>query len=178
MATFDDDITRLWILVGKRPRKTTDASAIRQVIVNSSWCAFEAGASLCAFAMTNSPMSFYPYDPIGLRKAAGPVLTVIGRSVNWDDKLHVFGDCDINLQALMKDRFVYQDNRFAFEYVNQINPGGATHYRTPDRIRESKLRLVEKWGGTSAGNWKCKSSYGGTGERVVVTTKRRQSLKV
>jgi len=167
-----DDIKSVWCVVGAKPRQIVEPAAVHRLILTTAWMAIEAGVSCFSFASTANPRKFSHHDPIGLRTIGGPVIGVLGKRVLFDERLPAYELADLNLQALLVDRWVISDNRFAFE-TSPVEFGGSTHMRTADHLESARSVLTSKWGVQEGGNWGIKSTA--TGDNVVVTTERRVS---
>lgn len=170
----DDDVKCCWCLVGRKPRRIDDPASVGRILMGTAWLAYEAGVSCFSYSPTTNPLKFHQFDPLGMDRVAGPVVGIIGRKVLFDEQLPALGDVDLNLTALLQDRWAIQDRRYAFE-TSEVATGGSSNMRTADKIAESKSMLAKKWGGTGK-NWESRISRGGD-ESVVVTTERKQATK-
>lgn len=146
VVTFDDDITHVLCLVGRRARKITDPEAIYQIIQNASVIARQIGVSLFSFAITGNILNFSPDDPFGLTHAHGPCLGFVGRKILPDMRLYHSTDADLTVEALFKDRIVWQDTRFMFQHSFMSNRGGNRHMITQETWASDMKLLKRKWG--------------------------------
>lgn len=176
LVLIGDDVERVYCLVGRRPRQIKDPEAIWQVIYQAASVAHELNITCFAFAMTADIRKFFPYQPFGLNKCAGPCLGFNGRNVVADPRLARYTDVDINLACLLKDRFCWQDCRFAFTHSFQNNVGGATHVHTVEHSQRDLATLASKWGPPGPDRlWDVVESQGRT--RTIIKVKRRQQIK-
>lgn len=171
VVTFDDDVSRLVCLVGRRPRNIVDPAAVLRVLLNSAAIAKQIGAPLFGYAVTANILSFSPYDPFAFLKAFGPVLGFVGRRIYPDPHLNHSTDADMALQALLKYRIVWQDTRFCFEHKIMTNSGGNRHFITIDKWRADQKYLKRKWG-----VYVKEQTSGGVTRTVINDVTRRQKL--
>lgn len=171
---FDDDITRVICLVGRRRRIITDPASIYVLIHNTATIAESIGISLFSFALNANILSFNPHDPFDLTKAVGPCLGFIGRRILPDPRLGQ-RDTDITLQALLKDRCMWRDTRFYFDHGFQTNVGGNRSVTTKKRWEQDLKLLKKKWGSYIA---EVKSFANGCTMTRPIGIKRRWKVKV
>ena len=177
VVLLDDDVKHVVSLVGRRARKITDSDAIRQIILNAAQIAHGSDFTCFSFAITENLLDFVPHDPFGFTKANGPCLGFVGRRILPDPQMVHYTDCDITLQALLRDRAVWQDKRFAFVHSFQSNVGGGTHMHTTEKSNQMLAVLRRKWGSPGPDRiWDHVVSGGKT--RTVAKVTRRQPLEV
>ena len=171
VVIFDDDVYRVSCLVGRKSRRIEDPAAIRRILLNSAAIAEGIGASLFSYAITANILDFMPFDPFALLKANGPCLGFVGRRILPDPELSHNTDADLSLQALLKDRFVWQDTRFMFEHRIMTNAGGNRHVITKERWQRDRQHLKRKWG-----EYLEEKDSGGVSRMVIANVARRQKL--
>jgi len=146
VVILDDDVFRVLCVVGRKARAITDPEAIRRILLNAATIAEGTSASIFSFgagAIHESPVrSFLPYDPFSISKLAGGCVGFVGRKILPDPKLHHGVDTDVNLAALLKDRIVWQDNRFVFERRALLKP----IVPNKESWKRDRKYLAQKWG--------------------------------
>lgn len=175
IVSLDDDVRRVWSLVGRRSRKITDPEAIWMILFQAAVVTQELGISCFSFATTPNILDFVPHDPIGLTKALGPCLGFVGRNIIPDESMDHQTDTDLSLQCCMKDRFVWQDCRFAFEHSFQSNAGGGTHKLSAADF-EKYLKILERKWGSKGLYWDAVESAGKL--RTIIRVRRRQTIEL
>lgn len=173
MFFVDDDIRYLKVVAGFKTasRVITDPIAIQQIIENASYTAREIGAPVFGFAQTSGDVRKYrPTDPIKFNTWVGAAIGFVGRDIRYDTSLLVRTEIDLCLRAMLTQRIVYQDSRFAFIAHNMFKAkGGNAHMRSEARNQHELNRLQERWG-------KHLRQIKGKGVvRLKVSVKRRQS---
>jgi len=96
--------------------------------------------------MSANVIGFVPHDPFRFMKSSGGVLGFVGRRVVADPNLAYSTDCDLSLQALLKDRILFQDTRFRFEHHDQTNTGGARPFTSTESHARIARYMKRKWG--------------------------------
>ncbi|HWP59507.1 MAG TPA: hypothetical protein VNL14_16565 [Candidatus Acidoferrales bacterium] len=173
VVIFDDDVSRVICLVGRKARVITDPVAVYRIIFNAASIAEGIGVSLFSFAITPNILNFFPYDPFGFLKANGPCLGFVGRRLLPDTALSHNTDADLTLQALLKDRIVWQDTRFMFEHQIMTNAGGNRHAISAGSWSADRHYLKRKWGA-----YLQEQVSGGVTRMVVKDVARRQKLEL
>jgi hypothetical protein len=173
VVIFDDDIHRVVCLVGRKARVIEEPAAIRRILFNSANIAAAIGATLFSYAITANILDFFPYDPFAFIKANGPCLGFVGRGILPDPALSHNTDADLSLQALLKDRFVWQDTRFMFEHRIMTNSGGNRHVISKESWARDRKYLKRKWG-----EYLQEKDSGGVTRMVVSNVARRQKLSL
>jgi hypothetical protein len=177
VVIMGDDIKSVSSLVGKRSRKIKDPEAILQILLNAAEIAEGIGCTCFSFAITANLLDFEAQEPFGFVKANGPCLGFVGRNVLPDARLKHYTDVDITLAALLKDRVVWQDRRFAFDHSFQSNLGGGTHLHSTADSEWYLKYLTQKWGSPGKDRiWDVQKSGGKT--RTIARVRRRQKLEL
>lgn len=145
---LDDDVSKVYAIVGQRQRKITDPADIRQIILNAAHIAQTIGTACFGFnhtADTRHVSSLKPFTFGGY--VNGFAFGVVGRSVRFDAELDTKQDIDFSLQCLQHHRILWKDNRFAFvtrEWFKR--PGGMAGVRTQESLGRDIARLKARWG--------------------------------
>jgi hypothetical protein len=175
IVILEEDVFRALCLVGRRPRAIADPEAIRRILLNAAAIAEGIGASLFSFAASSNIVHFTPYDPFGMMKVAGGAVGFVGRKVLPDPALNHAVATDLNLQALLKDRIVWQDTRFVFERRAPagLRTGAPASSTAPDKALWARDRrhLKQKWG-----DYIEEKKVGGITRLVVTNVTRREKF--
>ena len=143
----DDDITALIALPGWRVRRYRDPDVARGVLEGTAQCAMDAGAGLFGFNQNDFQLYFDPQEPFRLARWIGSVIGFVGdHGLRYDENCSLHEDADLALQALMRQRIVWCDNRWRFTNLRFTNAGGNTGHRTKAREEAEREYLKEKWG--------------------------------
>ena len=162
----DDDIDTLYCMTGKLIRRIEDPEIVYQVICQAAHCALDLGTSVFGF---NQAWDVRKYrEPFSFSGWAGGVIGVTGRELRFMEQQKFRVDVDYFLQALLKDRVIWKDERFSFSQAREKNLGGNSIYRTSEALEAEIRKLKNKWGKYF--------SYRQTksGENTQVKVKRRQ----
>ena len=118
IVMIDDDFKGVRCLVGRSTRRYTKREDIQQIIENSMSIAEDLDISLFYWNREPNPMSFLATNPFRFVGGfASSAFGVRGRKLNFDERLKVRGeDVDLTLQALLKDRIIFSDTRFYFDF--------------------------------------------------------------
>lgn len=175
----DDDVTKMVTLVGRRFRKFTDPNAIMQITLNAANCAEGAGASLFSFGPSVVITHHTPMVPFRFTRIEASVFGMIGRRLRFDPHVRQHDDADITLQALLTDRIVWQDARFAPEHNFMTKPGGNSENRGKDRMTAELRYLTKKWGKFLRQTWRGQHVQGLKGRGIAefslsIRVQRRQ----
>lgn len=145
----DDDVSELGVVAGRGTRhaQIRDPQAVAQVIANAAECAQVLGTPIFGFSQNGADVrKFRPQDPFVLATWVGGAIGVIGRELRYDTELRLRADIDFCLQALLKYRCIFMDNRFAFVHQRFNNTGGNAHQRSGERNAYELAYLKHKWG--------------------------------
>ena len=72
---------------------------------------------------------------------------VIGKSIRYDRSLTYGEDIDLTMKHLLRNRIVYIDNRFYFDFGKAWgNQGGLQGIRTSEIETRDRARLQRRWG--------------------------------
>lgn len=146
VVQVDDDVHSLYSLTGFS-KKTLDTPRIAaRVIATTALCAQDSGARVFGFNQTWDVRKFMPFKPFLLNSWTGGVIGVIGKSLRFDTFLKLRADIDFCLQSLMKDRFVWIENRYSFVHKRWAGSGGNASNRSEARHKEEIEYLQRKWG--------------------------------
>jgi hypothetical protein len=177
----DDDLRYVYSMAHARRKFYESAGEVRRIIENAMTCAHDLGIHLFCFAVTGRPLSYEPCKPIRLVSVAMGTFGVIGRDLRFDTKLERGEDVDISLRALLKDRVIYQDQRFKFDCGGMNKGGGGCQgVRSGRKYEEDTRCLEERWGQYVGLRGKPKLSQlsGATSavERVSICVTRRSKM--
>jgi len=145
----DDDVGFLGVVAGRGTRRAQlrEPDAIAQVVANAAHCAQVLGTPVFGFSQNGADVrKFRPQDPFVLATWVGGGIGIIGRELRYDTELRLRADIDFCLQALLKYRCVYMDNRFALVHQRFNNTGGNAHQRSGERNAHELAYLRQKWG--------------------------------
>lgn len=143
----NDDVKSLYSVVGFRPRKITEPEAIERIILNAANICEALGISCFSFSpFQDDVRKFRPQKPFSLTRLEGAMLGIIDRKVRYDPKIKQFDDVDLSLQCCLKERFVWQDSRFAADHNFITKSGGNTVSRGLDNTKRELQYMKRKWG--------------------------------
>ena len=143
----DDDIVRLTALPGWSPRRYRDPAVALQVLQATAQCAIDAGCGVFGFNQSPHPLYFSPTEPFRLARWVGSVIGFVGdHGLRYDEKLQFHEDADLALQALLRQRIVWCEDRWSFEPLRLTNPGGMTGQRSAAAEKSECEHLLRKWG--------------------------------
>lgn len=169
----DDDVRYLKVVAGFKTasRVIRDPRAIAQVAENAAYIAGEIGAPIFGFAQTSGDVRKYkPTDPINMSGWVGSVIGVYGRKIDYDTTLRMRADIDFCMRALLQERIIFVDTRFAFVHHKMFaHKGGNAHMRSQERSEREIGVLKQRWGDL------IQVKEAKTTIRIVVRVKRRQT---
>jgi glycosyltransferase involved in cell wall biosynthesis len=169
---FDDDIRIVENLQNYSPLTITDPEQIEWIIQNTAWNAYEAGAHIFGWSQKGDVRKYRPDRPFSFTNWVGTAIGVIGREYSFIENNKLKVDADICLQALLKDRFIWNDERYYFRNMKDGNTGGNSFWRNEETVLKEIEYLKKKWGKwIKIGQVKSKRS-------LSLTVKRQQSIKL
>jgi hypothetical protein len=143
----NDDVKSLYCVVGFRPRKIVDPEAVERIILNSANICEGLGISCFSFSpFQDDVRKFRPQKPFSLTRLEGAMLGIIDRKLKYDPNVSQFDDVDLSLQCCLKERFCWQDSRFAAEHNFITKGGGNTISRGLDNTKRELQYMKRKWG--------------------------------
>ncbi len=143
----DDDLRKVTSVMSGTA--TTDPDVILDIIENAVQVASDYPFGLIGWNAVANPMQFQHYKPIRL---VGPVrgcfcIANEARKRKFDTNLVDREDFDFVMQALLKDRIVYIESRFYFDFGNCLEgTGGLQGKRTDANLSRSNFQLAKRWG--------------------------------
>lgn len=146
MFLANDDLLDLRSNIGWRARHYREPEIIASLLETLAVCAKDVDAYLFGFGHHQSK-PYYPHTrPF---KVNGYVRNVLGfrrgHDLRWD--VPMYGDVDLALQAMLKHRIVWRDDRFVWtDAPLGSNFGGNAGRRTSEALLVGKERMKEKWG--------------------------------
>lgn len=143
----NDDVKSLYCVVGFRPRKIVDPEAIERIILNSANICTDLGISCFSFSpFQDDVRKFRPQKPFSVTRLEGAMLGIIDRKVRYDPNVRQFDDVDLSLECCLKERFVWQDSRFAADHNFITKSGGNTVSRGLENTKRELQYMKKKWG--------------------------------
>ena len=143
----DDDVTAMFCVSALSAYDMTGVDSIWHALLSAAVCARDLGVSLFGFNQGNGDARKYqPGRPFSLTSWIGGVVGVVGRRVRWNPKQRLKADVDAVMEALLKDRILWVDQRFSFVQHRDHNKGGNEPYRGSTQTKTDILRLESKWG--------------------------------
>lgn len=143
VCIFDDDVKAIRYIGGNKRRKLTPTE-VAYVICNLAQMTDDLGLHTFSFTMKNG-MTYDPHKPFSLCATYSGFTGVIDRKYHFPD-LKLKTDVDYVLQNLLYDRIVFFDCRYAIETYIDSNTGGASLFRSDEKIKEERAVLCKKWG--------------------------------
>lgn len=143
VCIFDDDVKAIRYIGSERRRRLTPTEAVF-VICNLATMTDDLGLHTFSFTMKNG-MTFDPHKPFSLCATYSGMTGVIDRKYHFPD-LKLKTDVDYVLQNLLYDRIVFFDCRYSIETFIDSNTGGASLFRSDEKIKEERAILCKKWG--------------------------------
>jgi hypothetical protein len=144
----DDDVVRVTCVVGNRQRHILDPNDVHRIIENSANIANDLGTTLFGYSHTPDTRHFLSFRPFSFAGYVnGLSMGIIGRSIRFDPELDTKQDIDFSLQVLLRRRFLWRDNRFAFVAHDWFKlSGGSAGVRTSATLAKNIAHLKKKWG--------------------------------
>lgn len=146
---LDDDLQGVQVNVGNK-RFLTDSDEILAVIENSMRCCKDLG--LTTFCWSRTPNmtvinpSTRPIVPVQLVTAAFGIMGGARRQ-NFEEEFTARSCIDWTLRTLLKDRAVFADVRFYFDFGRPFaGAGGNVGLVTPDSFKAISLSIQKRWG--------------------------------
>ena len=84
--------------------------------------------------------------PLRLTRLEGAMMGIIGRKLKYDPNVSQFDDVDLSLECCLKERFCWQDSRFAAEHNFITKGGGNTISRGLENTKRELQYMKRKWG--------------------------------
>lgn len=149
IVMVDDDLKAVRSNVGSM-RRITAPDEILQIILNAAQNCLDTGVNVFGFARTENVVFMQcetepvkPMHPIyGLVGVIGPAKRIL-----YDETLRSRADLDWTLQVLLKERVVYADTRFYFDFgASFTGSGGHSGTVNANDFRDSILTIKERWG--------------------------------
>lgn len=149
VVMIDDDFRSVISMVGRRPKRITDAGAILQLIENGVNIACDLNISMYVWNRNANPMQFFAADPFGLvGPASGGIVYRGSKDCKPDSRLKNYADLDWTLQLLLTDRVVLCERKYYFDFGKVWGgAGGSQGTRTSESEEADRKLLGRKWGG-------------------------------
>jgi hypothetical protein len=146
VVMVDDDLKGIRPMVGKSRKLITDADRLLAIVANSVQVCEDLGIHLFAWSRNPNAAYFRAFDPMNLVAPLAGAFGVIGRDYRFAD-LSRGEDLDLTLQGLLKDRVVFIDNRYYFDFGKVgSGAGGLQGVRSDARRERDSAYLRRKWG--------------------------------
>ena len=143
----DDDLQNICSHVGERQRHIIEPKLIKQIFNNSINICNDLDIKLFGYNRNGHPKWFKPFDPFSVTSPCAGCFGVIGRDYNFDKDMFTRQDIDLTMQVLLKDRIVFVDNRFYFNFGTVWKgEGGCQGLRTQEQEEQTKKLMYKKWG--------------------------------
>jgi hypothetical protein len=145
----DDDVSHLRMNAGRTTAAATvvDPEIALQMVKNAARIARGLGTCVFGFSQHSGDVrKFHPQNPFSLNNWVGGAIGIIGRELRYDTSLKLRADIDYCLQALLKYRCVFVDERCAMMHQRFNNTGGNAHMRSGERNERELAYLKNKWG--------------------------------
>jgi hypothetical protein len=142
----DDDIAKVWCMVGRAGHEVSGAENIRQIIENAAEIAEAIGAPVFGFDQAWDVRKFHPMEPFLMTGWVSTALGFIGREIAYDETLLSQADIDFCLRCLLKKRLIFVDQRFSFVCKRFNNRGGSAGIRSMAKYREQIDKVCRRWG--------------------------------
>lgn len=147
LCMVDDDIHACTSRVGFKVRQIRDPAQVAAIVERAAICAVDAGIGVFGFGQGANPIHYYPYRPIVFNTWVGTVFGVTNRDLRFDERLTLHDDLDFCLQAMLRHRIVWTDNRYHFSHDLFKGHGGNAVYRSSERHQREIALIKSKWGG-------------------------------
>ena len=143
-----DDIHQARCLVGWRARAYRDPELIRGLLESTAVCARDAGAYLFGFGHHVVPTYLYNDKPFSLNAYVRELYGFRrGHGLRADKNVEQHYDVDVALQALLKHRIIWRDDRWVFDAQPLgAGKGGEAGVRTQEAVDHAARAMVDKWG--------------------------------
>lgn len=141
---FDDDIKKMTWNCDVRTREMSIEELLDMLQV-TALMSREAGSPLVSFTSRDA-RHYSAIKPFSFNRWAGTVLGINGREFRFDEKLKTKVDADFSLQVLLKNRFIWSDNRIGYDPAFDTNTGGLSIIRTSKVVGNDIRYLKLKWG--------------------------------
>jgi hypothetical protein len=181
ICAFDDDFRGCTAMVGQKVRSITDPGSILQIIISTATVARDIGAPIFGWNRQAHPGAFRPHDPFSfVAPCAGGWGQSLppGERILPDRRLYNQEDLDCAMQALLKKRILFVDNRHYMDFglVGQ-GVGGNQISRSSDREKHDDDLLKSKWAGCiDIGARKPMKGKSMGGRKMSVKVKRKSKL--
>jgi len=143
----DDDIKHFYSQTGLRKRRFECPETAEAVLLKTALAAKDSGAKLFGFSQSARQLNYNGTKPIAHCGWVGGIVGIIGRTLSYDTKLLLRADVDLCLQSLVKNRFIWIDNRFCFVHKRFNDTGGNAINRSAERHEAEIAYLKKKWKG-------------------------------
>lgn len=127
IVLIDDDIKSVKVINGQRARSYTNHEDVYQLVESMMTTARGIGASFFAAANIGNPLYYNTNKPFSLNFTTGSVKGQNGypRPLKVDPRLNARDDINVMMEALVRDHFMFADERLRFDIgVTSLGKGG------------------------------------------------------
>lgn len=149
VVMLDDDLKGVRCNVGSM-RYITNPDEIRDIIYNAAQNCLDVGVNVFGFSRTENVMWLKAeVEPI---KPMHPIYGCVGvignaKRIEYDEGLPSRADLDWTMSVLLRERVVYADVRFTFDFgASFTGSGGNSGLVSGDDFRESMIAVKRRWG--------------------------------
>lgn len=148
VVRVDDDLKSVRCIVGQRARSYTEEEDLLGILEQGKEVSNDLGYSLWHYGYLRNPMYYLPQEPFQMfRGIAAQIYGIHDRKLVYDRNMIVHEDMDITMQAYLKDRVAWHDNRFIWQFGRpNEGAGGLQGQRTEEREMLAFGEMVKKWG--------------------------------
>jgi len=148
LLMVDDDFKcRVQVMCAERPYNMTRTEDIRQVVANTATASKDVGAGMFGFASSGRPMFYKPQEPFAVFGFIQQAIGIHDKSILPDLSMKNMEDADMCLQCALRDRYMFIDQRFHFDFgLVWSGTGGLQGVRTTEQEAKDRAYLAEKWG--------------------------------
>lgn len=148
LLMIDDDFRcRVQVLCAEKPYNLTRPEDIRQIVVNTAQASRDVEAGMFGFASSGRPMFYKPQEPMAVFGFIQQAIGIHDKSILPDLAMRNMEDADMCLQCALRNRYMYIDQRFHFDFgLVWSGGGGLQGVRTTEQERKDRAYLAEKWG--------------------------------
>lgn len=146
VALFDDDLRGAISLVSDR--KIDDPAFIRQIIENGVQILTDLNLGIFCWSRQLNPIGFRGHNPFNFDTYGGSAWVInTKRPYRFDERFAGRTSVDLSLSALLWDRIIMMDCRYAFWFDPVFSGrGGLQGMRTASTNEADEKLLKSKWG--------------------------------
>lgn len=146
LVQCNDDVEYLICLVGRNERRISEPAAIERLLLNAAEACDALGISCFSFNCTVDVRKERPFLPFGFSRLEGALFGMVGRKMRFDPAVSQFDDVNLSLECCLKERIIWQDERFAPVHNFQTKGGGNSVSRGKKQTAEELDYMKARWG--------------------------------